>query len=107
MILSRFLASKWQHTDPETRKQALQGLEPTDPTLTELARRDADPAIRCAALARLDDLDLLQMLAREEANLEVRAAAQDQYHRLLAGKVVEGRRWPSGWNACARALIRC
>ena len=90
MILSRFLKPKWQHTDPETRKQALQGLESTDPTLTELARRDADPAIRCAALERLDDLGLLQMLAREEANLEVRAAAQDQYHRLLAGKVVEG-----------------
>jgi hypothetical protein len=90
MILSRFLKPKWQHTDPETRKQALQDLEPTDPTLTELARQDADPAIRRAALERLDDLDLLQTLVHEEANPEVRAAAQEQYHRLLAGKVAEG-----------------
>jgi len=90
MILSRFLKPKWQHTDPETRKQALQGMEPTNPTLTELARQDADPSIRRAALERLDDLDLLQTLAREEANLEVRAAAQEQYQRVLAGKIPAG-----------------
>ncbi|MCB1776866.1 MAG: DUF349 domain-containing protein, partial [Candidatus Competibacteraceae bacterium] len=90
MILSRFLKPKWQHTNPETRKQALQGMEPTNPTLTELARQDADPAIRRAALERLDDLDLLQTLAREETNLEVRAAAQEQYQRVLAGKSPAG-----------------
>ena len=44
MILSRFLKPKWQHTDPETRKQAVRELENTNPTLHELARQDPDPA---------------------------------------------------------------
>ncbi len=90
MILSRFLKPKWQHTDPETRKQALQGLESTDPALIEIARQDTDPAIRCAALKRLSDLDLLQTIASQDPDLKVRTAAQEQYRHLLAGKIAEG-----------------
>jgi len=90
MILSRFLKPKWQHTDPETRKQALQGLRPSDPTLAELAQQDADPAIRCAALERIGDLDLLQTIALQDADPTVRTTAQEQHQRALAGKVTEG-----------------
>lgn len=86
MILSRFLKPKWQHTDPETRKQALQGLENTDPALVEMARQDPDPVLRRAALERLGDLDLLQTIASEDADPGVRAAAQDRYRSLLSGR---------------------
>jgi exonuclease SbcC len=86
MILSRFLKPKWQHADPATRQQAVQGLENTDPTLSELARQDPDPSVRRAALERLGDLDLLQCLAREDADADVQAAAIARYRALLAGQ---------------------
>ena len=86
MILSRFLKPKWQHADPATRQQALQGLEHTDPTLSELARQDPDPSVRRAALERLGDLDLLQRLAREDADASVQTAATARYRALLAGQ---------------------
>jgi exonuclease SbcC len=86
MILSRFLKPKWQHADPATRQQAVQGLENTDPTLSELARQDPDPSVRRAALERLGDLDLLQRLAREDADASVQAAATARYRALLAGQ---------------------
>ncbi len=87
MILSRFLKPKWQHADPETRKQALRELENTDPTLRELARQDPDPTVRRAALERLGDLDLLRLIAREDSDAGVRAAAGEHYRALLAGQI--------------------
>jgi hypothetical protein len=90
MILSRFLKPKWQHTDPETRKQALRGLANTDPALVEIARQDPDPVLRRAALERLGDLDLLHAIASEDADPGVRAAARDRYRFLLAGRVADG-----------------
>ena len=89
MILSRFLKPKWQHTDPMTRQQAVQGLETTDPTLGELAQQDPDPAVRCAALERLSDLDLLRRLAREDTDAGVQTAAKTRYYALLAGKTAD------------------
>lgn len=86
MILSRFLKPKWQHADPQTRKQALRDLENTDPMLRELARQDPDPTVRRAGLERLDDLDLLHLIASEDADPEVRAAARARYRALLAGQ---------------------
>ena len=90
MILSRFLKPKWQHADPETRKQALRELENTDPTLRELARQDPDPSVRRAGLERLGDLDLLGLIAREDNDTGVRAAAAERYRALLAGQVAGG-----------------
>lgn len=86
MILSRFLKPKWQHTDPTARKQAVQGLENTDPTLIDLARQDPDPAVRRAALERLSDFSVLQHLAREDADLGIQTAAAARYRTLLAGQ---------------------
>ncbi|MDG4551213.1 MAG: DUF349 domain-containing protein [Candidatus Contendobacter sp.] len=90
MILSRFLKPKWQHADPETRKQALRELEITDPTLPELVRRDPDPNVRRAVLERLGDLDLLQLVAREDGDVGVRAAARERYRAVLAGQIAGG-----------------
>lgn len=89
MILSRFLKPKWQHADPETRKQALQELSNNDPTLLELAQRDPDPAVRRAALERLVDLDLLQGIANSDADASIRVAAQNRQRSLLAGKAAD------------------
>ena len=85
MILSRFLKPKWQHADPETRKQAVQGLDSADPTLLDLARQDTDPAVRRAALERIGDLDLLQHSAAADTDPAVREAAATRYRALMAG----------------------
>jgi len=89
MILSRFLKPKWQHADPETRKQALQELSNNDPSLLELAQRDPDPAVRRAALERLVDFDLLQGIANSDADASIRVAAQNRQWSLLTGKVTD------------------
>ncbi|NYS60686.1 DUF349 domain-containing protein [Vreelandella salicampi] len=59
-LLRRLFAPRWQHPDPEVRRQALSRLDPTKPeqyqTLKTLANDDqAD--IRLEALVALDDLD--------------------------------------------------
>ena len=89
MILSRFLKPKLQPTTSEARQSALQELESTDPALAEIARQDADPMRRRAALERLADLDLLQTIAHEDADPAMQTAAQDRYQALLAGKIAE------------------
>ncbi len=89
MILSRFLKPKWQHTDPMTRQQAVQGLETTDPTLSELAQQDPDPAVRCAALERLSDLDLLGHIFSVDVDAGVKTAAEARYRTLLAGQTAD------------------
>lgn len=86
MILSRFLKPKWQQVNPEARKQALRDLASNDPKLLDLARLDPDPAVRRAALERLDDLDLLHRIAGEDTDADTRDAARERYHFLLAGK---------------------
>ena len=78
MILSRFLKPKWQTTDPEAP-------QPASPELAS-----TDPAHRRTALERLNDLDQLQTLAREDADAEVQTAALARYRVLLTGKVADG-----------------
>jgi len=90
MILSRFLKPKWQHANPETRKQAVRELEHTDSTLRDLAQQDPDPTVRCAALERLDDLDLLRRIAAEDPDSGMRAAAERRYRALLADPAASG-----------------
>ncbi|MGB5065467.1 MAG: DUF349 domain-containing protein [Candidatus Competibacter sp.] len=90
MILSRFLKPKWQQANPETRKQSLRDLDSSDPKLLDLARRDPDPAVRRAALERLDDLDLLRRIADEDTDADILDAARARYYSLLAGKVAGG-----------------
>lgn len=90
MILSRFLKPKWQQANPESRKQSLRNLDSNDPKLLDLARQDPDPAVRRAALERLGDLELLRRIADEDADVDLRDAAQARYYAVLAGKVADG-----------------
>lgn len=86
MILSRFLKPKWQHANPEIRKQALEELAATDPAkLRTLAHQDPAPEVRRAALERLNDLDLWRQAVAQDPDSTVRAAAAACYRALLAG----------------------
>jgi hypothetical protein len=77
----------WESRDPAERAAAVAAGE--DPALLralpDLARGDASPAVRRAALRRLTDLPLLGDRSRNESDPEVRALAAERYRTLLAG----------------------
>ncbi len=77
----------WESHDAAERAAAV--ATSTDPALlarlTDLARSDEAAGVRRAAVRRLLDLPLLGDRARNDADPEVRAAAQERYRQLLAG----------------------
>jgi exonuclease SbcC len=77
----------WESHDAAERASAV--ATSTDPALlarlTDLARSDEAAGVRRAAVRRLLDLPLLGDRARNDADPEVRAAAQERYRQLLAG----------------------
>ncbi|MEA2080712.1 MAG: DUF349 domain-containing protein, partial [Pseudomonadota bacterium] len=86
MVLIRFFKPKWQHRDPEVRRQAVQTLTSDDADiLTRIAREDEAPAVRRLALRRLDDLDLMHRVSAEDNNKDIRQFAHTRLSELLAG----------------------
>jgi len=81
-----FFKHKWQHRDPEVRRQAIKALK-SDETeiLCQIAREDESTDIRRLALRRLVDLDLLQQLSKEDGDSETCQLAQSCLSELLAG----------------------
>jgi len=77
---------KWQHRDPEVRRQAIKALEPDETEiLCQIVREDESPDIRRLALRRLVDLDLLQQLSKEDGDSQTCQLAQSCLSELLAG----------------------
>jgi len=60
-LLDSFTGPKWQHTNPQIRKQAIEQLDDQG-ILLELVNSDPDAAVQSAALSRIDDSDLLDEL---------------------------------------------
>lgn len=83
MILTRFFKPKWQHPNPEVRKQALQELSPAD--VIRLARQDRSPEVRRAALERITDLEVLGQIASQDTDAQVRQAAAARHRELWSG----------------------
>ena len=81
-----FFKHKWQHRDPEIRRQAIKALA-SDETeiLCQIAREDESPDIRRLALRRLADLDLLQQLSEEDGDSKTCQLARSCLSELLAG----------------------
>lgn len=66
----------WKHADPEVRAEAVRKLEAGhDDLLESLARGDADARVRRAAVRRLHRLESLMDVAREETDSGVRQQA--------------------------------
>ncbi|MBS9403023.1 DUF349 domain-containing protein [Halomonas sp. TRM85114] len=85
-LFRRLFAPRWQHPDPEVRRQAVERLDAAHPeqhqALESLARDD-DSGVRSASLARIDDPVALLRL------LEGGAASYELAQRLLT--LVTGR----------------
>ena len=77
---------RWKHADPAVRAAAVYDLGPDDvDAVRTLAREDADPRVRRAAVNRLDDLAVLAEVARTDPDEDVRGEAV----RGLAGLAAE------------------
>lgn len=84
--MMHFFKHKWQHRDPEVRRQAIKALEPDETEiLCQIAREDESPDIRRLALRRLIDLELLQQLSKEDGDSQTCQLAQTCLSELLAG----------------------
>ncbi|MEE4379635.1 MAG: DUF349 domain-containing protein [Candidatus Competibacteraceae bacterium] len=84
-LLERLFKPKTQKNDPQARLKRLQNLPPDDPSLAEFAQQDAEPNVRCAAVERLTDFQLLQRISQTDSSLSVKEAAAARFRALLAG----------------------
>lgn len=86
----RFFTPRWQHPDATIRLQAVARLDPADPEQRRALERlclDDDHSVRRAALARLDDTDvLLRLRAAHPDNRELLQRLSD----LLSGVTTSG-----------------
>ena len=78
----------WEHANPERRARAVAHSDAPEllARLGELAQADPAPQVRIAALARIDDLSLLERRLRGEREPQVAEAARRRLNDLLGGK---------------------
>lgn len=89
MIFRRFLRPqpKWQHADPEVRRQSLLSIPDEDQdTLIHIVRHDSDVAVRRLACRRLQRLDVLRERAFKDPDAGVREFATALLRNLLCGQ---------------------
>jgi uncharacterized protein DUF349 len=83
---------RWKHADPAVRAAAVYELGPEEAeALRALAREDAEPRVRRAAVNRLDDITVLAEVARTDPDEEVRADALRGLAGLAAEADAEGQ----------------
>lgn len=87
MWFDRFRRPRWQHRNPQIRREAVAALSISEPgecaALESLAVDDPSPIVREAAVNRLTGLVLLRRLAQEDSTEQVRTAAGLRYCHLL------------------------
>ncbi len=90
MRLKSLFTPKWQHKNPDVRRQAVQALSAQGDDgaiLRELAQQDPVADLRGLALRRLDELDLWLAAARQETDASLRELAWARVCEQVAGKV--------------------
>lgn len=82
-----FSKPRWQSKDAAVRRAAV--VDGNEAGLTgelgRLAREDADPGVRIAAMRRLADPGLVQGMANDDADAEVRRQARALWFELMSG----------------------
>lgn len=88
MKLSAFFSKpRWQSKDPSVRRNAV-ATERAPALVAELARfarEDEDASVRAAAMRRLADPGLVQGMARDDADADVRKQARTLWFELMSG----------------------
>src|SRR4051812_21729240 len=92
---------RWKHADPSVRAAAVYdiGVDGGE-TLRALAREDADPRVRRAAVTRLDDVTILGEVASSDPDEDVRNEAI----RGLAGIAAEADEVSAATDAVRQLL---
>lgn len=89
MFFKNLFKPKWQHQNPQVRKQALLALDVSHPEsaaiFAQIAKIDLDPVIRQLAARKVADMELLRDLIATDKDATVREFAIARYRRLLAG----------------------
>lgn len=89
-MFNRLFKPKWEHADPQVRRQALEsGAAPAE-VVEKAAREDDDAGVRQCAVERLDDLALLATLAATEPLPAIRTVAGQRQRTLLAAPLQAG-----------------
>jgi cell division inhibitor SulA len=83
-LIERFRSKPdWQHADPAVRADAVLRLPSSErEVLLALAREDADPRVRRAAVKKLPDVDVLSGIASSDADPGVRDEAESRLAHL-------------------------
>lgn len=78
---------RWQSKDPAVRRSAVASEQAPAlvADLGRLAREDDDPGVRLAAMRRLADPGLVQGLARDDSDAEVRRQARALWYEMMSG----------------------
>lgn len=80
-LLSSFTAPKWQHKNPDVRREGISQLDDAA-ILLELVTNDPDPGVRAAALARITQPDTLDGLI-DSLTHALQAQAREQRLRQI------------------------
>jgi hypothetical protein len=83
-MLNHLLKPKWQHSDPRKRQAALESGNLPPEVLATVAREDSDQDVRCSAILRVDDPDLLAGLLQEDLVDQVRETVLRRQSELLS-----------------------
>lgn len=88
-MFKQLFKPKWQHANPEVRKQALENMDASElDILREVATQDSEPRLRCLAVRKINDLETLKELSQEgNSNWEVSQLARQRFHNALAGQL--------------------
>lgn len=94
LILTHLFRPKWQHPRPEVRKKAIGNLNPDQDNdqsiLQQVACQDSDIEIRCQALQKLLNVELLTDIATNDTSSQARQAAGQRLCELICGSVGAG-----------------
>ena len=86
-LLDRFRSQpEWQSQDPAVRAAAVRDLSSADneqELLIEIARHDDDPSVRLEAVLRLEDVDALASIVKDESDTTVRGEAEGALRDLV------------------------
>lgn len=83
-MFDHLLKPKWQHSDPRKRQAALESGKLPPEALVKVALEDNDPDVRCSAIQRIDDPDLLAELLQADPVIQVREVVVRRQCELLA-----------------------
>ncbi len=86
-----FLKSKLKHKDAALRQATLEQLSPVEKDLIfEVAAGDPEPNLRLAAIAKLEDLELLEKVLAVESDRSIIDLLKEKLNRRYAGLVMSG-----------------